>query len=115
MPVQYYWTLMIYLGMRYNFNRITFYRQKPKSLNRVGRNKKCLAMKTLTIEQMEEIQGGTMKKTLSCISQVAGGMGVLTTVAAIGAFALGPIGWFAFGLSAISLAASAIADPYACD
>ena len=71
-------------------------------------------MKTLTIEQMELIQGGS-RKALACISQVAGGMSTLFTIAAIGSFALGPVGWFAFGLSAISLGASVIADPGACD
>jgi hypothetical protein len=106
---------MIYLGMRYNFNRITFYRQKPKSLNRVGRNKKCLAMKTLTIEQMEGIQGGTMKKTLSCISQVAGGMGTLAGFAAALTFATNPIGWGLLLLGGISLVAGAASDPTACD
>ena len=72
-------------------------------------------MKTLTIEQMENVLAGGLRKALTCVSQVAGGIGVLTTIAAIGSFALGPIGWFAFGLGALSLAASAIADPYACD
>jgi hypothetical protein len=69
-------------------------------------------MKTLNFEQMEFVHGG---KFLACVSQVAGGMSVLTTLAAIGSFALGPVGWFAFGLGAISLVAGVIADPSACD
>ena len=72
-------------------------------------------MKTLTIEQMENVTAGNLKRSLTCASQVAGGMSALVTIAAIGSFALGPIGWFAFGLGALSFVASAIADPYACD
>jgi len=70
-------------------------------------------MKTLNFEQMERINGGM--EALACISQVAGGMSALVTIAAIGSFALGPIGWFAFGLGALSFVASAFADPYACE
>jgi hypothetical protein len=72
-------------------------------------------MKTLTFEQMENVMAGDMRKALTCASQVAGGMSTLFTIAAIGSFALGPVGWIAFGLGAISLGASVIADPYACD
>jgi len=68
-------------------------------------------MKTLSLEQMETTGGG---KFLACASQVAGGMGVLVTVASIGIFALGPVGWIAFGFSVASLAAGAASDPYAC-
>jgi hypothetical protein len=70
-------------------------------------------MKELKLTQMENIYAGA--DTWACISQVAGGMSVLITLAAIGSFALGPVGWLAFGLGATSLVAGAIADPTACD
>ena len=68
-------------------------------------------MKKLSLEQMEKTQAG---KFLSCFSQVTGGMGTLWGAAAIMAFGVTPVGWMIFGLGALSLAASAIADPYAC-
>ena len=72
-------------------------------------------MKTLNFEQMEMVQAGGLKKTLACISQVAGGMGILVTLSAIGIFAIGPVGWIAFGLGAVSFVSGGIADPTACD
>ena len=72
-------------------------------------------MKTLTIEQMEITEGGSMKRTLSCISQVAGGMGFLAGAAAALTFATNPIGWGVLILGAVSLAAGAASDPTACD
>jgi hypothetical protein len=69
-------------------------------------------MKTLSLEQMEGVKGG---KFWSCVGQVAGGMGVLATVASIGIFAITPIGWGFFAFAAISLTADMIADPNACD
>jgi hypothetical protein len=72
-------------------------------------------MKTLSLEQMEVIQGGNFKKTLSCISQVSGGMGALSGVAAILALGTNPIGWGIFALGAISLIAGVASDPTACD
>jgi hypothetical protein len=72
-------------------------------------------MKTLTLEQMEAVNGGSMKKMLSCVSQVAGGMGTLGSVAAFLTFGSNPIGWGIFALGILSLAAGAASDPYACD
>jgi hypothetical protein len=69
-------------------------------------------MKKLNLEQMENVNGG---KFLACLGQVAGGMGVLGTVASIGIWSLGPVGWVVFGLGAVALAADMAADPYACD
>jgi hypothetical protein len=69
-------------------------------------------MKTLSLEQMERVKGG---KFFACLGQVAGGMGVLGTVASIGIWSLGPVGWGIFALSAIALAADVAADPTACD
>ena len=71
-------------------------------------------MKTLTIEQMVLIQGGS-RKALSCISQVTGGMSTLGGIAFALAFGTGGIGLVILGLGALSLALSAAADPYACD
>lgn len=71
-------------------------------------------MKTLTIEQMVLIQGGS-RKALACISQVAGGMSTLGGFAFALAFGTGGIGLVILGLSALSLVLSAAADPYACD
>ena len=70
-------------------------------------------MKKLSIDQMESLNGGS--KFLSCTAQVAGGMGWLATAASIGIWALGPVGWFAFGVGTLALAADIIADPTACD
>jgi|WetSurMetagenome_2_1015567.scaffolds.fasta_scaffold1218071_2 hypothetical protein len=68
-------------------------------------------MKTLNLEQMQQTSGG---KFLNCVAQVAGGMGILGTIASIGIWSLGPVGWGIFILSSISFAADAVADPYAC-
>lgn len=70
-------------------------------------------MKELNYDQMEQVSGDL--KFWSCLSQVTGGIGVLGTVAAIGIFAMTPIGWGAFALSAISLVAGVASDPTACD
>ncbi|MFH0843535.1 MAG: hypothetical protein V1903_13075 [Bacteroidota bacterium] len=70
-------------------------------------------MKTLTIEQMERINGGV--RVLSCISQVTGGMGVLAGIAAGLAFATNPVGWGILILGGISLIAGVASDPTACD
>jgi hypothetical protein len=72
-------------------------------------------MKTLNYEQMETTLAGNMKRTLACISQVAGGMGALAGVAAALTFATNPVGWGILILGAISLAAGAASDPTACD
>ena len=72
-------------------------------------------MKTLTIEQMERIEGGSLRKALSCISQVAGGMGTLAGIAAVLAFTTNPVGLVILGLGALSLAAGMASDPTACD
>jgi len=69
-------------------------------------------MKTLSLEQMENVNGG---KFLACLGQVAGGMGFLGTVASIGIWSLGPVGWGIFALGTIALAADMAADPTACD
>lgn len=69
-------------------------------------------MKELTLTEMQSLEAGS--RVFACISQVSGGMSVLATVAAIGIFSIGPIGWAAFGLGAVSLISGAIADPYAC-
>ncbi len=69
-------------------------------------------MKELNFDQMEDVYAGG---AAACISQVAGGMGVLWTLAAIGSFAIGPIGWITLGFSAVSLISGVIADPTACD
>jgi len=42
-------------------------RPKPKSLKRVGNIKKCLAMKTLNFEQMENVKGGIDPESLTGI------------------------------------------------
>ena len=72
-------------------------------------------MKTLTIEQMEITEGGSIKRTLSCISQVAGGMGALAGVAAALTFVTTPVGWGILLLGGISLVAGIASDPTACD
>ena len=72
-------------------------------------------MKTLTLNQMENVHAGTLKKALACVSQTAGGVSILFTLAAIGSFAIGPVGWLAFGAGALSFLAGAAADPSACD
>jgi len=72
-------------------------------------------MKTLTIDQMEITLAGNMKRSLACISQVAGGMGFLAGAAAALTFATNPIGWGILILGAVSLAAGAASDPTACD
>jgi hypothetical protein len=72
-------------------------------------------MKTLTIEQMEFVYGGSLRQFLSCVSQVAGGMSTLAGIAAALTFAITPIGVGIFVLGAISLAAGMASDPTACD
>ena len=72
-------------------------------------------MKTLNFEQMEMVQAGGLKKTLACISQVAGGMDVLWSAAAILAFGLTPISVILLSFGAISLISGAASDPTACD
>jgi len=72
-------------------------------------------MKTLTIEQMENVMAGDMRKALSCISQVTGGMSALAGFAAALTFATNPIGWGILILGGISLVAGAASDPTACD
>ena len=42
-------------------------------------------------------------------------MGFLGTVASIGIWSLGPVGWGIFALGTIALAADMAADPTACD
>ena len=69
-------------------------------------------MKTLNFEQMEAITAGNV---LSCMAQVTGGMSTLATIASIGIFSLGPVGWGIFALGAISLITGVAADPTACD
>jgi hypothetical protein len=69
-------------------------------------------MKELNYYQMEQVTGG---KILACVSQVAGGIGVLGFVAAIGIYATTPLGWGLFAISAISLVAGVASDPTACD
>lgn len=70
-------------------------------------------MKEMTIEQLEAISAG--KIAWACVGQVATGIEVLATVAAIGILAISPLGWACFALSAISFTSSVIADPTACD
>lgn len=72
-------------------------------------------MKTLTIEQMEQVSGGGLLKALSCISQVTGGMSTLGGIALALSIGTGGIGLVLLGLGALSLAASVAVDPYACD
>lgn len=72
-------------------------------------------MKELTLEQMENLQPGGGSRFWSCVSSVTGGMGVLGGLAAIGIYAMTPVGWGLLALSAISLAAGVISDPTACD
>jgi hypothetical protein len=78
----------------------------PKSLNRVGRRKKCLAMKELSIESMESTNGGSTAKVIGCtIGSVllvsafaslfvltAGASAIAIAAAATGA-SLSPAGW----------------------
>lgn len=72
-------------------------------------------MKKLNYEQMEMVHGGSLTSAFACVSQVAGGIGVLGSLAAIGIFAITPIGWGLFALSAISLVAGVASDSRACD
>ena len=72
-------------------------------------------MKKLNFEQMEEVNAGSLRKILSCASQVTSGMGFLGGAAAILAFGTNPVGLFIFGLGFISLVAGAASDPTACD
>ena len=72
-------------------------------------------MKTLTIEQMENTKAGDLRRALSCISQVTGGMGALAGVAAALTFATNPVGWGILLLGGISLVAGIASDPTACD
>ncbi len=72
-----------------NINNIQAEAEKP--LNRVGNNKICLAMKTLTVEQMEKTSGGnwlnnhTWRQHLICIGfgALASAGGPLATTAAM--------------------------------
>jgi len=70
-------------------------------------------MKEMTYEQLENLQGG--KINWSCISQVASGMEVLGTLAAIGILSLSPLGWGLFAFTATSFISGVIANPTACD
>ena len=72
-------------------------------------------MKTLTLNQMENITAGSLKKTLTCVSQVAGGMDVLWSAAAVITFGATPVGLIILGFGVASFIASAVADPNACD
>jgi hypothetical protein len=72
-------------------------------------------MKTLTIEQMEFVYGGSLRQFLSCVSQVTGGIGTLAGIAAALAFTTTPIGLIILGLGALSLATGVASDPTACD
>ena len=73
-------------------------------------------MKELSIEQLELLNGGGFRKTMSCISQVIGGMGTLAGYAAMGTIvAATPIGWALLIAGAASLAAGLLSDPSACD
>jgi len=53
-----------------------FCRQKPKSLERVGENLIFIVMKTLTIEEMEENRGGSIRAILLCA-----GIGAMYSIA----------------------------------
>jgi len=72
-------------------------------------------MKTLTIEQMENVVGGSFKRVFACVSQVSGGMSVLAGFAAALAFASNPVGWGILVLGGISLVTGVASDPTACD
>jgi hypothetical protein len=72
-------------------------------------------MKTLNFEQMELVQAGSLRKTLSCISQVAGGMDVLWSTAAALALGFTPVGMIVLGFGLVSLIAGGASDPTACD
>jgi hypothetical protein len=83
--------------------------EKPEQSRR---KKYSLAMKILSFEQMESVSGSKFR--LACLGQVADGMGLLGGAAFLLA-ASNPIGWGILAFSAIGFAASAIADPSACD
>lgn len=69
--------------------------------------------KQLSFQEMEIVNGGS--NVLDCISQVAGGMGVLWGTAAAVAFGSNPIGWAIIGIGAVGLAAGIASNPGACD
>jgi hypothetical protein len=71
-------------------------------------------MKELTLEQMETLQPGG-SKVLDCVSQIASGMSLLGGLAAIGIFAITPVGWGLLALSAVGFVASVASNPTACD
>jgi len=70
-------------------------------------------MKELKIEQMESLSGG--RSLWGCVGQVASGMEVLGTLAAVGIFTMTPLGWGFLALCSVSLIASVIDNPTACD
>ena len=72
-------------------------------------------MKKLSFEQMETISAGSLRKILSCASQVTSGMGFLGGAAALLAFGTNPVGLVIFGLGFVSLITGAASDPTACD
>jgi short subunit fatty acids transporter len=72
-------------------------------------------MKTLSVYQMEITYAGSLKRVLSCISQVTGGMSAIAGIAAALAFTTTPIGWGILLVGGISLAAGIASDPTACD
>ena len=64
----------------------------PKSLKRVGERKNCLAMKKLSFEQMEKVNGGSLAKILGCtmgsILLVASFASLFALTAGVGAIAI---------------------------
>ena len=65
---------------------------------------------------MESLNGGSLRKAMSCLSQVVGGMTSLAGVAAIGTLMTAtPIGWVLLAGGVVSFIAGGIADPSACD
>ncbi len=64
---------------------------------------------------MEVVNGGSLRKILSCVSQVTGGMGTLGSVAAFLAIGSSPIGIGIFVLGVISFGSGVASDPTACD
>ena len=71
-------------------------------------------MKTLTIEQLVLIHGGS-RKALACLSQGLSGVSVLAGIAAGLAFATNPVGRGILIRSGAGLILGAAADPAACD
>ena len=70
-------------------------------------------MKKLTEEDLQDLNGAW--NVWSCVSQGAGGIGVIGGLAAGLAFASNPVGWVLLGISAVDLVASYISDPYGCE